>query len=137
MIENLNTLIKEAMKAKDKVRLDALRYLKSMLMENKVSKSPKEEMAVVISHHKKLSDSIEMYPEGSDQRNAIINEVSIISEFMPKPLSESEVIKIINEIKSNLESPNMGAIMKDLSPKIKGKFDGKKASALVQQALKS
>ena len=77
-----------------------------------------------------------MYPEGSQQRVDLEAEVTVLQEFLPKQLSEDEVAKIIDQIKQNLDSPNMGAIMKELSPQIKGKFDGKKASQLVQAALK-
>lgn len=131
----MNQKIKEAMKEKNKPKLEALRYLKAMLLENKTAKKPKEEMDVIIAHHKKLRDSISMYPEGSEQASKIIQEASFIEEFLPQQLSEEEVIQLIKEISSSLDKPNMGGIMKELSPKIKGKFDGKKASELVKSSL--
>ena len=135
MLDKINSQIKEAMKSKQKERLEALRYLKSMLMENDTSKSPKDPMDVTISHHKKLQASMEQYPDGHEQKDKISNEIKIIEEFLPKQLTEDEVKAIILEIKSNLENPNMGAIMKELSPKIKGSFNGKIASQLVKEAL--
>ncbi len=128
--------IKAAMKAKDKTRLNVLRYLKKLFIDNDVSTKPVPEMDIVISHAKKTKDSIEMYPAGSPQRAEIEAEVKVLEEFLPKQLSEDEVKAIIEEIKSGLENPNMGGIMKELSPKIKGQFDGKLASKLVQDSLK-
>lgn len=135
MIEELNTLIKEALKAKQKERLTALRYLKSLLMENKTSTKPIEEMDVVIKHHKKLVDSLENFPKDNPMYAQTENEITIIAEFLPKQLSEDEVKDLIQKIVSSLDSPNMGAVMKELSPQIKGKFNGKQASDLVKAAL--
>lgn len=126
-----------AMKAKDKPRLNALRYLKKLFIENDTSKKPVAEMEIVISYAKKVKDSISMYPEGSDQRAEIETEVAILSEFLPEQLTEEKVTEIIAGIVSGLDNPNMGAVMKELSPQIKGKFDGKLASQLVMAALKA
>lgn len=135
MIDELNTLIKEAMKSKDKPRLDALRYLKSMLMENQTSTKPVEPMDVVIRHHKKLTDSLVNFPEDNPMFAKTKDEIAIIAEFLPKQMTEDEVKQLIQDIKAKLDAPNMGAIMKELSPQIKGKFNGKVASDLVKAAL--
>lgn len=129
--------IKSAMKAKDKIRLNALRYLKKLFIENDTCGNPKPEMDIVISHAKKIKDSMALYPEGSPQRDEIAAEHAILEEFLPKQLSEQEVKDMIQKIVSGLEAPNMGAVMKDLSPQIKGRFDGKQATQLVQAALKA
>ncbi|MFT6604421.1 MAG: hypothetical protein ACJARO_001940, partial [Bacteriovoracaceae bacterium] len=83
-----------------------------------------------------VKDSISLYPEGSEQRAEIEAEVVILSEFLPEQLDEAAVVEIIKNIVSSLDNPNMGAVMKELSPQIKGKFDGKLASQLVMAALK-
>lgn len=133
----VNDEIKAAMKARDKVRLNVLRYLKKLFIENDVSGKAIPEMDIVISHAKKTRDSLTMYPEGSEQQEGIKAEVKVLEEFLPKQLTEDEVATIISDIKASLDAPNMGAIMKELSPKIKGQFDGKKASQMVQEALKN
>ena len=136
MYEQISKLIVEAMKAKNKERLNALRYMKSLLLENKTSAKPIDEQEVIIKHHKKLSDSLDVFKDSQEKVDAIKAEIAVVAEFMPKPLEESDVVALIEEIKASLDNPNMGGIMKELSPKIKGKFDGKKASQLVQEALK-
>jgi uncharacterized protein len=135
MLERINKEIKEAMRAKEKKRLQALRYIKSMLMENSTSKKPAPEMDVIVRHHKKTKEAITSYPDGHDMKVAAEFEITIIESYLPKQLSEADVIEIINNIKASLDSPNMGAIMKELQSKIKGQFDGKKASELVKNAL--
>ncbi|TDJ08761.1 MAG: hypothetical protein E2O68_01510 [Deltaproteobacteria bacterium] len=136
MYDRLSEEIKSAMKAREKDRLSALRYLKAMLLENKVSKSPKPELDVVVGHYKKLADSINVFPEGSKQREDVILELTFLKPYMPEALDEAGVANLIGEIIKGLENPNMGMVMKELSPQIKGRFDGKKASQMVIAALK-
>jgi len=135
MLDQINSDIKEAMKAKEKEKLTALRYVKSMIMENNTSKKPASEIDVVIKHHKKLKDSLENFPAGHPMIEQTLKEIDIIAVYLPKQISEPEVIALIESIKSGLESVNMGALMKELQPQIKGKFDGKRASVLVKEAL--
>ncbi len=125
--------IKSAMKAKDKVRLNVLRYLKKLFIENDTSKKPQDEMDIIVGHQKKIKESIELYPEGSELNQQAKDELAVINEYLPKQMTEQEVINLIEELKA--KAPNMGAIMKELSPAIKGKFDGKRASELVKKAL--
>lgn len=123
-----------AMKAKEKTKLNVLRYLKKLFIENETSKKPIAEIEIVISHAKKVKDSLELYPEG-DQKNEIASELSILSDYLPKQLTESEVVQMIKDIKANLEQPNMGMIMKELSSKIRGQFDSKKATELIKSLI--
>jgi uncharacterized protein YqeY len=133
--DQISEQIKSAMKAKDKIRLNALRYVKKLLIENETSKKPIDEVDVVISHAKKLKDSLSMYPEDSQQRLDLQQELKVLEEFLPQQLSKDEVQALINDIQKNLDTPNMGQVMKELQPKIKGRFDGKLASQMVKDAL--
>lgn len=136
MFEQITDDIKKAMFAKDKERLDALRYFKSMLIENKTSKSaPIAEMDVLIKHVKKLKDSLQSFPPENEVRKKTEREITILSEYMPKQLSEDVVIGYIQEIISKTPGVNAGLVMKELSPKIKGQFDSKAANELVKSAL--
>lgn len=137
MFEQITEDIKKAMIAKDKNRLDALRYFKSMLIENKTSKAPIGEMDVLIKHVKKLKDSLENFPPENDIRKKTEQEISILSEYMPKQLSTDEVKGMIAAIIAANPGVNAGLVMKELSPKIKGQFDSKLANELVKSALAS
>jgi len=136
MFEKITEDIKKAMFAKDKERLDALRYYKSMLIENKTSKTaPIPEMDVLIKHVKKLKDSLESFPPENEVRKKTEREIQILSEYMPKQLSQEVVIGYIQEIIAKTPGVNAGLVMKELSPKIKGQFDSKVANELVKAAL--
>lgn len=135
MMEQITEDIKKAMIAKDKDRLDALRYLKAMLIENKTSKAPQAEMDVLIKHVKKLRDSLENFPPENEIRKKTEKEIITLAEYMPKQLSEAEVKNFIQEIIAKTPGINAGLVMKELSPKIKGQFDSKVANELVKAAL--
>jgi uncharacterized protein YqeY len=135
MLERLSNDIKEAMKAKEKERLAALRYLKSMLIENKTSTKPQPELDVTISYCKKLKDSLKSFPADSPQHGIVNTELSYLKVYLPKPLSEDEVRTLIQGLISKLDNPNMGMVMKELSPQIKGRFDGKRSTDIVKELL--
>lgn len=135
MFEKITEDIKAAMYAKDKERLDALRYFKSMLIENKTSKTPIAEMDVLIKHVKKLRDSLENFPAENEIRKKTEREIATLAEYMPKQLDEATVKGYIADIIANTPGVNAGLVMKELSPKIKGQFDSKIANELVKAAL--
>lgn len=133
--DKISEEIKLAMKAKDKTRLNVLRYLKKLFIENDTSGKPGPELDIVISYAKKIKDSLSMFPAGSPQVDEIHAELKVMEEFLPKPLSKEEVQKLIDGIKAKHENPNMGMIMKELQPEIKGRFDGKLATDMVKASL--
>jgi uncharacterized protein YqeY len=136
MFDKITEDIKKAMFAKDKERLDALRYYKSLLIENKTAKTaPIAEMDVLIKHVKKLRDSLESFPPENEIRKKTEREIIILSEYMPTQLSVDVVRGYIQEIIAKTPGVNAGLVMKELSPKIKGQFDSKIANELVKAAL--
>lgn len=135
MMDKISEDIKLAMKAQDKIKLNALRYIKKLLIENKTSTKPVNEMDIVISHAKKLKDSLSIYPADSSQRKDLEDEINVLQEYLPQALSEAEVLDIIKEIKDSMAAPTFPLIMKEIQVKIKGRFDGKRATELIKSAL--
>ena len=133
MFDRLSKDITVAMKNKETDKLDVLRFMKSKLIENKTSKNPRSEIDVVTAHYKSLKDSIEVYPEGDKARTKIASELKFLDPYMPIAISEDEVRGIIQNIIAT--TSNMGAVMKELSPQIKGRFDGKRANEIVKELL--
>ena len=135
MIEQINADIKKAMKNKEKAKLNALRFFKSKLLENKTSKKPLPPQDVLIAHHKKLTESMKVFPEHSDKKKELVREISFITPYMPSPLNETQVQEMIDQIVSEKDNPSMGLVMKALQEKIKGRFDGKEAAVLVKKTI--
>jgi len=134
MMDQVNNDIKEAMKSKQQERLDALRMLKAEYIKNNTAAKPTDELTVTVAHAKRLQDSLELYQSGTPAHDKILKELSVIKEYLPSEMSEAEVTKLIQDIKAK-GAKDMGSIMKELQPQIKGRFDGKKASDLVKANL--
>ncbi len=134
LMDQVNNDIKEAMKAKQQERLDALRMLKAEYIKNNTAAKPTDELTVTVAHAKRLQDSLEMYQAGTPAHDKILKEMEVIKAYLPKSMDEAEVVALINDIKAK-GAKDMGAIMKELQPQIKGRFDGKRASDLVKAAL--
>ena len=134
LMEQVNNDIKEAMKAKQQERLDALRMLKAEFIKNNTAARPTDELSVTVAHAKRIQDSLEMYQAGSDAHTKIIKELEVVKAYLPKPLEEAEVVSLIGDIKAR-GAKDMGAVMKELQPLIKGRFDGKRASDLVKASI--
>lgn len=132
MIERVTEDIKAAMKAKDKARLDALRMLKSSFIENNTSAKPKSDAEVAIAHVKKLKDSMETYPAGSEEVAKIKNEIEFLSSYVPQPLSKEDFEKMVRDFMSSHPGADFAMVMKAISPEIKGRFDGREASQIVK-----
>lgn len=134
LMERVNNDIKEAMKAKQQERLDALRMLKAEYIKNNTATKPTDELSVTVAHAKRLTDSLEMYEKGTPAFEKIVKEHEVIKAYLPASMDESEVVGLINDIKAK-GAKDMGSIMKELQPQIKGRFDGKRASELVKAAV--
>lgn len=131
MMDQVNNDIKEAMKAKQQEKLDALRMLKAEYIKNNTAAKPTDELSVTVAHAKRLQDSLEMYQAGTPAHDKIVKELSVIKAYLPQAMEEAEVVALIQKIKA-AGAKDMGAIMKELQPQIKGRFDGKRASELVK-----
>lgn len=134
LMEQVNNDIKDAMRAKAQDRLDALRMLKAEFIKNNTAPKPTDELSVTIGHAKRIQDSLEMYQAGTPAHDKILAELEVVKAYLPKQMEESEVVGMINDIKAK-GAKDMGSLMKELQPLIKGKFDGKRASDLVKAAL--
>ena len=144
--------IKTAMKAHDAETLGTLRTLHSDIKNEamksgatpaQITESITDAMCidVLAKSVKQKQESIEILKKGGflDKIPAEEAVIAIYRKYMPAEMTEDEVKALIAEIKAatGAASPkDMGKIMKELSPKVKGRFDAKRASALVQEALK-
>ena len=146
--------IKAAMKAHDAETLGTLRTLHSDIKNEamksgatpaQIEETITDEMCVDVLARsvKQKQEAIDILTKGgfTDKIPAEEACIALYRKYMPAALTEDEdeVKSLIAEIKAatGAASPkDMGKIMKELSPKVKGRFDAKRASALVQEALK-
>jgi uncharacterized protein len=145
--ERVDADLKEAMRAKDATKLGVLRMLKSALKYAAIAKSDSEaelsdaEAAQVIRKQaKQRQDSIESFEKGG--RAELVEkekqELSILNEYLPQPMSGDEVSKIVRETIAEAGATSrvqMGTVMKALQAKVAGRVDGKALSAEVARQL--
>lgn len=138
--------MKLAMKAKDKVRLQALRAVKSQILLAKSEKSGDEELSqerevqILMKAVKQRKDSLEIYQkEGREELAATEKaEIEVIEEFLPKMLSEDEVRTEVKAILTEIgaDSPkDMGKAMGVVMKKLAGKAENKTISSVVKELL--
>ena len=138
--------LKEAMKAQDKEKLSVIRMLKGSIQMEELNKkhelSDEEVINVVTKEIKSRNDSIKEFEKGN--RNDLIEktkaEIEILKVYLPEQLSDEEAIKIIDEAFELVKpetAKDMGKIMKEISPKLKGRFDMGKASSIIKERLKN
>ena len=144
MVEQLKTDMIEAMKAKDKERLTVIRMVKAAMdlehIDHKREINDDLLIDVVNKQIKSRKDSIVEFQKGN--RNDLVektqNEIDILMAYLPEQLSMEEVEKIIDEAftKINPTSPKeMGLIMREVTPQLKGKTDMKAVSEIIKSKL--
>lgn len=144
LLQEILADIKVAMKAHDSVTLEVLRTLhsdiKNVAINAKKDVTDDIVLDVLAKSIKQRNESIEMLRKGGREENAQEEEktLAVYQKYLPKQLSEDEVKALIEEIKAQVgaQGPkDMGKIMKELTPKTKGRFDGRRVSDLVKAAL--
>ncbi len=140
----LDDEIKAAMRAGDAERRDALRMILAAVQrvekEGKHTLSDEEMVAVLARELKVRQESLEAFSAGGRADLAAKEEhaISVVNEFLPKPLTDAELRALVDQgiAETGAAGPrDMGKVMGWLSPRIRGRADGKVASQLVTQAL--
>jgi len=149
LLNRVESDLKEAMRARDTMKLGVLRMLKSALKYAVIAKSGAEtelsdaEAAQVIRKQaKQRQDSIESFEKGgrTDLANKEKEELSILNAYLPQAMSAEELAKVVRETIGEVGATSkmqMGAVMKALQAKVGGRVDGKTLSAEVQRQLGS
>ncbi len=146
LIEKISEEIKGAMKAREQLRLEALRSVKKELIEAKTSGksggeiSEDEELKLLQRMVKQRKDSANIYSaQGrADLYEKEVAEADIISEFLPEQMSGEEMEKQVEDIIREVGADSikdMGKVMGVATKKLAGKADGKDISNTVKRLL--
>jgi uncharacterized protein YqeY len=144
LITEIEDEIKEAMKARDAERRDALRLivnaLKNSEKELQRPLSEEEELQVLQRERKRRLEAAEAFRTGGheDRAEAEERELAILEEFMPEPLSEDEIEDIVDDAIAEVGATSMadlGRVMADVMPQIAGRADGSQVSQIVREKL--
>jgi len=144
LLDQLTRDMKEAMKQKDKERLSTIRMLKAALQNESINVkkdlSEEEALTVLSRELKQRKDSLQEFENADrdDLVQKVQGEIDVILSYMPEPLTDEELEKLIDEAIAEsgaTSKADMGKVMQLIMPKVKGKADGGKVNRFVQQRL--
>lgn len=146
LFEKINNDMISYMKSKDSFSLGVIRMVKGAIQLEKINKKrdlTDDEVGAVISKQIKMrNDSIEEFTKANRQDliDQYQKEIDLLKTYMPEQLSDEEISKIIEEafnIVNPTSSKDMGLIMREVSPKLKGRADMGKVNAIIKDKLAS
>jgi uncharacterized protein YqeY len=138
-LEQIQADTKDAMKARDKPRVGALRLIADALQKD-LKSGGEDEVAVLRRERKRRLEAAEAYRSGgdSDRAEAEESEAELISGYLPAELSDDELAAIVAEAISAVGAAgpqDTGKVMGAAMGKVAGRADGKRVSSLVQERL--
>ncbi len=146
LFDDINNGIKEAMKAKDKVRLEALRNIKKVMLEAKTAAGASGELSddvalkLITKLTKQGKDSATLYAQQGrpDLEKAELEQVAVYESFLPEQMSDEELTQKVKEIIEQTGAQtmkDMGRVMGIATKQLAGKADGKAISEKVRSLL--
>lgn len=147
--EQIDRDLKTAMLSGDKTQVSTLRGLKSAILYEEVAKGrreaglPEQEViAVLAKEAKKRQESADLYSQGgnSARSEAELAEKGIIERYLPKQLSDEELIVIIDEIIKQVGASDikqMGQVIGAVKQRTEGMADGSRIASAVKERLQS
>lgn len=142
--EKLMQDLKAAMKSHDKIKKDTITMVRAAIKQIEVDKrvdlSDEEVIDIISKQYKERVSSIDEFKRGG--RDDLVaqteEEIKIILEYLPKQLTDEEIEDIIKEAIEKLsitDKKQIGELMKEVMPKVKGKADGKKVNSIASKYL--
>jgi uncharacterized protein YqeY len=142
--EQLNDAMKAAMKARDNLRLSAVRMVRAAIanreIENRTELDDRAVIDVISTLAKQRRESIRMYREGNRLELAEKEELelAVLIEFLPVQLSQEDIDSLVRQVILDMDAhgaKDMGRVMKAVTPLTAGKADGKVVSDAVRRLL--
>lgn len=142
MKEHIQSEMKSALRAKDKVRLQTLRSILSAFQYAEMEKgvdalAQDDAFAILKNEAKKRTESLE-YAEKvgrTEEAETLVREREIIESFLPKQLTETELTAIVQSLRESNPELSLGDVMKHLKSEFSGQYDGKMATSVVRKLI--
>lgn len=145
LYDRLSDDLKQAMRAKDQLRMDVIRMIKAAALnkelELKKTLDDAELSRIMTTLIKQRKEAVEQYQKAKrdDLAGKELQEIAIIEAYLPKALSSDEVAKVVAEVVSETGASSlkdMGQVMKAVMARLAGQpVDGKQVSDLVRAKL--
>lgn len=132
--------MKDAMKARDSIRVGTLRYLLSELKNAEIDRgelTPDDISKLIAKQVKQMKDALKDFIAAG--REDVVEEetkkIAILEEFLPEQLSDEALEALITEVVESTDERNMGKLIGMAMAKVAGKADGGRVSAVVKKVL--
>jgi uncharacterized protein YqeY len=144
LIVRIERELKDAMRARDEERTSTLRLTLAALRsaEKELGRALKEdeELQVLQRERKRRTEAAEAFRGGGRDERADLEEreLAVIGEFMPEPLGEEELERIVDDAIAETGATSLrdlGRVMADVMPQVAGRADGSTVSQLVREKL--
>ena len=146
LLEKINQDMVSYMKSKDAFALGVVRMVKGAIQLEKINKKNEltddDVIAVIAKQIKMRNDSIAEFEKAG--RDDLITqnkqEIELLSKYMPEQLSLDEINKVIDEAFATVKptsSKDMGLIMREVSPKLKGRADMAEVNKIIKEKLQN
>jgi len=144
LIEQLKTAQKDAMRARDKLRLGTIRMalaeVKQREIDGRTELNEQDVLALLTKMVKQRNDAATQYQDAdrNDLADTELAEIKVLESFLPKALSEQEVDELLTQALAETAASgmqDMGKVMGWLKPKVQGRVDMGKLSGLIKAKL--
>ena len=146
MQTRLNDDMKQAMRDRDVLRRDVIRYLRSEVKNQEIRDQKELDDAGVIQvlsrQAQQRRDSIEAYRD-ADRQDLVDkeeSELSVIMAYLPQQMTQEEITALVQKVVAEVGASgpeDMGKVMGAIMPQVRGKAEGREVNAIVQQTLRS
>jgi uncharacterized protein YqeY len=143
ILEQINTDFKDAMRAKDEVKVSALRIIKSEIKNSEIDKkgelTEEEILKVIAKKVKQHKDSIESFKAGArpDLVDHEEQQMAVLMNYLPQQMGEDQVRELVKSVisETSATSADFGKVMKEVLARAKGQTDGSVVSKLAKEEL--
>ena len=146
MKTRLNDDMKQAMREKNVLKRDVIRYLRSEVRNQEIRDQKELDDAGVIQvlsrQAQQRRDSIEVYRD-ADRQDLVEkeeSELSVILSYLPQQMTTEEITDLVQQVVAEVGASgpaDMGKVMGAIMPQVRGKAEGREVNAIVQQTLRS
>jgi uncharacterized protein YqeY len=142
--ERLMDEMKQAMKTNDKLRLSTIRMIRTAVKNKEIEQRKKLDddsvMRVIQGMVRRGEESVEQFKLGgrTDLVEKETKEIEILKSYLPKALSQEEILKIIDQTIEETQASSLkdlGKVMKSVMPKLGGRAEGALINQLVKERL--
>ena len=142
--EQINSDLKDAMRARNQHKLNALRLItaaiKQIEVDERIDVDEARMLDILVKLAKQRNESISQFTTA--KRDDLVQqeqfELDIINQYMPEPLTETEILQLVEKALTDLNASkisDMGAVMAQLKPLMQGRADMSRISALIKSKL--